>query len=135
MSENVYQCISFWIMTFAIALWGLTCERPTIEPSYVVMALLAASIWTLAFGWGTSSAATEAPSPRDKFLICIISVSLLAIAIASGLLGWASDMFLRDMPIIVLPMSVGIGIAYMFGATIRRNVAREDRIQSGLNEA
>lgn len=128
MSEKFYQGISFWMMTFAIALWGVTCDRTAIEPSHIIMAFLAASIWTFAFGWGSISAATEPLSTLDKCVISTIGIALLTGAIIATLVGWPSNAFFRDAPIIVLPMSVGIGLAYMFGATIRRHLPDEKRV-------
>lgn len=128
MSEKLYQGTTFWLMTFAIALWGVTTDRTAIEPSHIIMALLAASIWTFAFGWGSLSAATEALSARDKFVICAIGIALLAGAIVATLLGWPANEFFRDAPIVVLPISVGIGLAYMFGATIRRHSPESKRV-------
>ena len=122
MSEKVYQGVSFWMLTFAIALWGVTSDRTAIEPSHIFLALMAASICTFAFAWGSLSAATEPLSTLDKCVICTITISLLAAAIAATLAGWPSNEFFRQAPIIVLPMSVGIGLAYMFGATIRRQL-------------
>ena len=122
MNEKLYQVVSFWMMTFAITLWGVTSDRTVIEPSHIVMALMAASIWTFAFAWASISAATEAPSTLDKFVICIIGMSLLIIAVAAAMMGWPPNDFFRDAPIIVLPMSVGIGLSYMLGATIRRHL-------------
>jgi len=122
MSEKLYQVISFWMMTFAITLWGVTTDRTLIEPSHIIMALMAASIWTFAFAWASVSAATEPPSTLDKFVICTIGMSLLTIAIVAALMGWPSNEFFRDAPILVLPMSVGIGLSYLLGATIRRHL-------------
>jgi hypothetical protein len=122
MSEKLYQGVSFWMMTFAIAVWGVTTDRTAIEPSHIMMALMAASIWTFAFAWASISAATEPPTTLDKFVICIIGVSLLTIAIVAALMGWPANEFFRDAPIVVLPMSVGIGLSYMLGATIRRQL-------------
>jgi hypothetical protein len=122
MSEKVYQGISFWMLTFAIALWGVTSDRVAIEPSHIFLALMAASICTFAFAWGSLSAATEPLSMLDKCVICSVTISLLSAAVAATLAGWPPSEFFRDAPIIVLPMSVGIGLAYMFGATIRRSL-------------
>jgi len=122
MSEKLYQVISFWMMTFAITLWGVTTDRTLIEPSHIIMALMAASIWTFAFAWASVSAATEPPSTLDKFVICTIGMSLLTVAIVAALMGWPSNEFFRDAPILVLPMSVGIGLSYLLGATIRRHL-------------
>ena len=129
MSEKLYQGITFWLMTFAIALWGVTTDRTAIEPSHIIMALLAASIWTFAFAWGSISAATEPLSTLDKCVICAIGIALLTGAVVATLLGWPSNAFFRDAPIIVLPMSVGIGLAYMFGATIRRHLPDTKRVE------
>jgi hypothetical protein len=134
MSEKLYQGISFWMMTFAIALWGVTCDRTTIEPSHIIMAFLAASIWTFAFTWGSISAATEPLSTLDKFVINTIGGALLAGAVVATLIGWPENTFFRDAPIIVLPMSVGIGLAYMFGATIRRHLPDEKRVAPQVEE-
>jgi len=128
MSEKLYQGITFWLMTFAIALWGVTTDRTAIEPSHIIMALLAASIWTFAFAWGSISAATQPLSTLDQCVICAIGIALLTGAIVATLLGWPSNAFFRDAPIIVLPMSVGIGLAYMFGATIRRHLPEPKRV-------
>jgi|HubBroStandDraft_5_1064220.scaffolds.fasta_scaffold706752_1 hypothetical protein len=122
MGEKLYQGISFWMMTFAIALWGVTTDRTPIEPSHIIMALMAASIWTFAFGWGSISAATEPLSTLDKYVVCTITTSLLIAAIAATLAGWPANAFFRDAPIVVLPMSVGVGLSYMFGATLRRHL-------------
>jgi hypothetical protein len=122
MSDKLYQGLSFWMMTFAIALWGVTTDRTSVEPSHIIMALMAASIWTFAFGWGSISAATEPLSRLDKCVVCTITTSLLVTAIAATLAGWPSNAFFRDAPIVVLPMSVGIGLSYMFGATLRRHL-------------
>jgi hypothetical protein len=132
MGEKLYQGISFWMMTFAIALWGVTTDRTPVEPSHIIMALMAATIWTFAFGWGSLSAATEVLSTLDKCVVCTISTSLLLAAIAATLAGWPANTFLRDAPIVVLPMSVGIGLSYMFGATLRRHLpeAKPDTAQS-----
>jgi len=120
MGEKLYQGISFWMLTFAITLWGVTSDRTAIEPSHIILAIMAASIWTFAFGWGSVSAATEALSILDKIVICTVTTSLLTIAIVAALMGWPANPFFRDAPIIVLPMSVGIGLSYMFGTTLRR---------------
>ena len=132
MGDKLYQGISFWMMTFAIALWGVTTDRTPVEPSNIIMALMAASIWTFAFGWGSLSAATEALSTLDKCIVCTISASLLITAIAATLAGWPANAFFRDAPIVVLPMSVGIGLSYMFGATLRRHLpdAKSDAAES-----
>ncbi len=122
MSEKLYQGISFWMLTFAIALWAVTSDRIAIEPSHIILAVMAASIWTFAFAWGSLSAATEPLSTIDKCVVCTITISLLTAAVVATLIGWPSNEFFRDAPIIVLPMSVGIGLAYMFGATIRRHI-------------
>jgi hypothetical protein len=122
MSEKLYQGISFWMLTFAIGLWGVTIDRTTIGPSHIIMATVAATIWTFAFGWGSISAATEPLSTLDKIVVCTIGFALLAGAVVATLMGWPSNAFFRDAPIVVLPMSVGIGLSYMFGATLRRNL-------------
>jgi len=122
MGERFYHGVSFWMLTFAIALWGVTTDRTPVEPSYIIMALMAATIWTFAFGWGSVSAATEPLSTRDKCVVCTITASLLIAAIAATLAGWPANAFFRDAPIVVLPMSAGIGLSYMFGATLRRHL-------------
>jgi hypothetical protein len=128
MSDKLYQGISFWMMTFAIALWGITIDRTVIEPSHIIMATLAASIWTFAFAWGSMSAATESLSNPDKCIISAIGVVLLTGAVVATLLGWPRSVFFRDAPIIVIPMSVGIGLAYMFGTPIRRHLPEAKRV-------
>jgi len=122
MSERLYQGITFWMMTFAITLWGVTSDRTAIEPSHMIMALMAATIWTFAFAWGSVSAVTEPLSTADRVVVCTIGIVLLTGAILATLVGWPSNAFFRDAPIVVLPMSAGIGLAYMFGATIRRHL-------------
>jgi len=122
MSEKLYQGVSFWMMTFAITLWGVTTDRTAIEPSHIVLALLAASIWTFAFAWASISAATEPLTTFDKIVVCSITASLLSVAVVAALIGWPANEFFRDAPIIVLPMSVGIGLSYMLGATLRRHL-------------
>ena len=130
MSERLYQGISFWMLTFAIAVWGVTSDRTAIEPSHIFLALMAASICTFAFAWGSLSAATEPLSTLDKCVVCTITISLLIAAIAATLAGWPANEFFRQAPIIVLPMSVGIGLAYMFGATLRRHLVPVERENS-----
>jgi hypothetical protein len=122
MSEKLYQGVSFWMMTFAITLWGVTTDRTAIEPSHIMMAVMAASIWTFAFAWASVSAATEPLSTLDQIVVCTITASLLTIAVVAALMGWPPNEFFRDAPIIVLPMSVGIGLSYMLGATLRRHL-------------
>ena len=122
MGEKLYQGVSFWMLTFAIALWGVTSDRTAIEPSHIFLALMAASICTFAFVWGSLSAATEPLSLLDKCVVCTITISLLGAAVVAALTGWPTNEFFRDAPIIALPMSVGIGLAYMFGATLRRHL-------------
>jgi len=134
MSEKLYQGISFWMLTFAIALWGVTADRTAIEPSHMFMALMAATIWTFAFGWGSVSAATEPLSTLDKCVVCTITTSMLTAAIVATLMGWPSNAFFRDAPIVVLPMSVGIGLSYMFGATLRRHLPDSRRATSEPEE-
>lgn len=134
MSEKLYQGITFWMMTFAIALWGVTTDRTAIEASHIIMALMAASIWTFAFAWGSISAATQPLSNAEKCVVCAIGIALLVGAIVATLMGWPSNAFFRDAPIIVLPMSLGIGLAYMFGATIRRHLPDSKRVTPPVEE-
>ena len=48
-------------------------------------------------------------------------------------MGWPANEFFRDAPIIVLPMSVGIGLSYMLGATLRRHLP-DSRPTAGATE-